>query len=103
MGKNMTKNEKKKPVDEAQQDKTVPPLDEKNCANCVHFFANPQNIRHGACRRYPPTVIATPATDQEGNIMVTKQGQIVNQPTVHFPGVHAQAMCGEHKERGTRH
>lgn len=98
----MTENKKKKPIDGAQQDKELPEA-EPTCSNCVHFLANPQNIRVGACRRYPPTVVPTPATDQEGKIMITQQGHIVNQPTAHFPLVLAQVVCGEHKERGTRH
>lgn len=54
-----------------------------SCATCAHYTAS--NEKGGICRRYPPQVMLAP-------------GQIVGQiqPVNLFPGVSADAFCGEH-------
>lgn len=56
------------------------------CANCKFFSIDPQDVRQGNCRRFPPKIIALPS---RGGVSVNGM----------FPPVNAGAFCGEHKPK----
>lgn len=65
------------------------------CENCGHYLANPpmqDAPLNGACRRYPPTTFLVQVPSRLGG--PPQMGQASQ-----FPGVNANAICGEHKPR----
>ena len=67
--------------------KVVIDADAEVCTNCLHIYVDKDTDTRGACRRFPPTVLAIPQANALGQVSMTLQSL--------SPPVPLDYWCGE--------